>query len=497
MTAVNQRGLRASTQIVFLAAVVLFMGITRVFGLVLHDPLLGYANNYDMSRIQACHQIWPADPAILPEASTPEAPLRYYTLDRHGIPGQQSDSPCFASSELLFTWPAIWLADHWNRLVGETRISLQAIGAFKATVLCLTALLASWLFYRWGCYRSLLAHALVFLVVLADPGVTLYLNTFYSEFSAVYFLYLGVLGIGVLVVRDYRPAWLLPVLLALAGLGLSKPQHMPLALVLAGLLGVWLATRGCWRLAPVIVLAALLPLVLYASGALLVRDATMAQVNRTNLLGGLLGVVPESQQRPVLAGLGMPEDCLALAGSNWHQLRHAGSAACMAAGELEYHRVAGLLARHPQYLLQMVASAVPKTQRWVMGFYGQVEGQNKGLATQYRWSVFALFKPLQAAGYSLFFCLPLVIALARLLFRRASGQYLPEFDQGLLGLALLQWCVLGVAVTGDGFVDIAKHTHLALVLLLAQYCLLFMQSCVWPGRWFVSRHTVSRNAVSH
>ena len=461
---------------VFLAAVVLFIGILRIFGLVFHDPLLGYANNYDMTRIQACHQIWPADPAIAPGTATPEAPLRYYTLDRRG------DESCFASSELLFTGPAIWLAEHWSRVSGETHINLQAIGAFKATVLCLTALLVSWLFYRWQCYRSLLAHALVFLLVLADPGVTLYLNTFYSEFSAVYFLYLGVLGIGVLVVRDYRPVWLLPVLLALVGLGLSKPQHMPLALVLAGLLGVWLARHGHWRQVPVIVLAALLPLVLYASGALLVRDATMAQVNRTNLLGALLSVVPDSEQRQVLADLGMPEECLVLAGSNWHQLRHAGSAACMAAGELEYHRVAGLLVRHPQYLLQMVANAVPKTQRWVMGFYGQVEGQNRGLAAQYRWSLFALFKPLQAVGYSVFFGLPLFIVLARLLSRRVSGKDLSVTDQGLLGLALLQWCVLGVAVTGDGFVDIAKHTHLALVLLLAQYSLLLILCGFWLGR---------------
>ena len=47
---------------VVLNMVIFWIGIIRMFLVILHSPLLGYANNYDMVRLQACQQIWPSDP---------------------------------------------------------------------------------------------------------------------------------------------------------------------------------------------------------------------------------------------------------------------------------------------------------------------------------------------------------------------------------------------------------------------------------------------------
>ena len=33
--------------------------LMRLFSFIAHDPLLAYGKNYDMIRLQACHQIWP------------------------------------------------------------------------------------------------------------------------------------------------------------------------------------------------------------------------------------------------------------------------------------------------------------------------------------------------------------------------------------------------------------------------------------------------------
>ena len=468
-----------------MALVLLLLGMYRIFSLVLHDPLLAYANNVDMVRLQACHQIWPADPSIVPTHSTPDAPLRFYSRE------QRVDALCLVSSELLFTAPAIVLAEQWNRVAGEQHVSIQAIGLFKAFVLCLTAAVISTVLYRQGYKRSVLAHALVFGLVLNDPGITLYLNTFYSEFSAVYFLYIGLTGLGLLHLQTgmdakagqplvrYRFWMLCLTMTGLLGLGFSKPQHMPLALLLASV-AAWKTIQLGSKIWILPMLASgLIPLLFHFSGLLPMRDAVMAQVNKTDMLGALLGVVPQQEQAAVLAQLAMPEDCMAVAGSNWHQLRRTGSVACMAAAELHYSRVLQLFIRQPAYWLDMLVTAIPKTQRWVMGFYGQVEGRQKALAMDYCWTLFALLKPLGTTMYTVFFCLPAAVLIGFQAIRRAMGIPIAPLQtvtqQGIAAcglLAVLQWSVLGIAVLGDGYVDIAKHTHLALTLLISQMVLL-------------------------
>lgn len=176
---------RSNQLITLLACLLLFMGIGRIFSLVTHNPVLGYANNYDMIRLQACHQIWPSDRIVNITAGTPAAPLRRYTLDKH------VDTPCFPSSELLFTSIGIEAGKLKNLVTGEVLISIKTIGLVKAIFLAMTAMLISLYFYKRKMYAALLANGLIVGIALSDPGITLYLNTFYTEFSAVYFFVSG------------------------------------------------------------------------------------------------------------------------------------------------------------------------------------------------------------------------------------------------------------------------------------------------------------------
>jgi len=446
------------------SSVLVLLALWRILTLLLHEPLLGYANNFDMIRLQACHQVWPADPGIAAGVRTETAPLEWYTLSR------QLDAPCFASSEWLFTSAGVGLARLGQWLTGEPVFSIRLVGGCKALVLAVTILLAHWQFWRQGRVRVMGGHAVLVVLLLSDPAITLYLNTFYTEFSAAYFLYLTLLGLvllspGTVGVRDY-----LPLLAGLAGLALSKAQHLPIALMFACLASAWLWRRNASASALLaVMLAAVLPAFLLGSGVMANRDDGYNRVIRADLLGAMLGTLPASQHHDLLQRLSMPTDCLPLAGSNWHQQTREAKPVCDAIGSLDYRAVAWHFARDPGHLLDMLRHAIPRSQRWIVGFYGQVAGEKLGQASEYTWSLNLLLKMVPSGTYTLLFCLPGVLLCAEWLLRR--GASLPLDDGFLLALVLLagQWAVLVVSVVGDGFVDIPRHTHLSVTLLLAQY----------------------------
>ncbi|MEZ5435116.1 MAG: hypothetical protein R3E67_00320 [Pseudomonadales bacterium] len=56
-----------------------------------------------------------------------------------------------------------------------------------------------------------------FVAVMCDPGITLYLSTLYSEFAAVYFLYISLLGLVMLALENWRLRWSAPCLVGLIG----------------------------------------------------------------------------------------------------------------------------------------------------------------------------------------------------------------------------------------------------------------------------------------
>lgn len=66
---------------VWLAILLLVSGSIRIFQVVLHEPLYGYANQSDMGRMQYCFGIWPQQPSINPYAAHLSAPFSFYKMD--------------------------------------------------------------------------------------------------------------------------------------------------------------------------------------------------------------------------------------------------------------------------------------------------------------------------------------------------------------------------------------------------------------------------------
>jgi hypothetical protein len=160
-----------------LVAVLLGAGAVRLFSLVLHEPLLGYGNNYDMIRVQACHQLWPTAEGYSPATGSPAHPLDMYRFDRSLTIGMRS---CLPSSEHLFTYLGEGMTYVLKGASSRPTVPIRLFGFLRALALGTFAVLFSLWFLARGDGRAAIANGLIFAGILTDPSNTLYLNTFYS-----------------------------------------------------------------------------------------------------------------------------------------------------------------------------------------------------------------------------------------------------------------------------------------------------------------------------
>ena len=451
--------------IVLLACLLLFIGIGRIFSLAMYNPVLGYANNYDMIRLQACHQIWSADTIIDITAGTPTAPLRRYTLDK------RVETPCFPSSELLFTHSGIELGKLKNLATGEVLISIKTIGLVKAIFLAVTAIFASLFFYRSQLYGAMLANGLVMLLVLSDPGITLYMNTFYTEFSAVYFLYLALIGVVVTAAGQWKLIHSAPLLIGLLGLGFSKPQHMPLALCMGLLLATFaLVIQRQWKIIPALLLCSLMPLLLQTSGYFEPRNESMVRVNKVNLVGSMLGITNNPER--VLTDLTLPDSCKILAGRNGYDPEIQKSNICPELKKIGNGTITLALIKNPLLLAKLVQIALEQQKNWVFDMYGQVEHGRTESAGHYQRTISSF---VQALPNSMLVLLPFIATLAVIMLL-IGGRYrsgvLRQEHLYLLMLIATQAVIVVSAILEGGSVGAAKSIHLFFPLLLSQFIFL-------------------------
>lgn len=455
---------------ILIACLFLFMGIGRIFTLVGHNPVLAYANSYDMIRLQACHQIWPADKFVNITTGTPAAPLRRYTLDKH------VDTPCFPSSELIFTSIGIELGKLKNLVSGESLISIKTIGFVKALFLSLTALIVSIYFYRKQLYVALLTNATVMLMALSDPGVTLYLNTFYTEFSAVYFLYIALVGVVIWAQAHYRAlaSWLL--LIGLVGLGFSKPQHMALACSFGVMLSVYALYQENIRAIPAILLCASLPLLLQISGGYTPRNASMIRVENINVVGSLLSRTPTP--RVLLADLGLPESCQVLAGKNGYNPILQQKNICPEVSQLSTSTVLLTLTKHPLLFAGLIASTLEQQKNWIVDLYGQVERERYGSVSNYQRSIANVAHQLPKDFFSYLFAASLLVAvIATLAHRNPTHSKAHHYLFLLLGVLTI---LIVNTVLQSGLVGVDKNIQLCLPLTVTLVLVIFFVLATQP-----------------
>jgi hypothetical protein len=454
-----------------LAFVLIAVGALRVHAVVGAAPMLGYANQFDMGRTSACIGLWPDIPMEARLRAHPEAPIATYVRD------ERHPQDCYWSSELLFVAPVAALMG-----VGD-KLDLRVVGAVKGVALVAIALaFGAMLRNRPG---LALAHAVVFALVVCDPIVTLWMNTLYTEFSALFFAYASVVltvAIGARPVSSAPPprSQVIALALSLAGLGLSRQQHMwlPALLALPLVFSLWSPAR---RSALVLVAVAAAVAALQA-GHLSAQSAIV----RANSVDVVLGaVLPASTNQALTASrLGLPERCLRSVGASWYvTMGESLQSTCPEAFETPRSRVVALLATEPSTLWRAALRAVPQLQGWRLGYMGSVEGQSFGGGKAARDVGGALAVSIApfVAGIPLTVFMQMLAAAGALLLASGAACVAAAVSRrsaplawSLYALTAVAWYAIVSSIFGDGYVELPRHAHLASVAFYAALVLLIV-----------------------
>jgi hypothetical protein len=469
-----------------LAWLLLGLALLRGLQVLASDPLLAIANNYDTIRVQSCIEAWPVrDASIHPTTRSPAAPFERYRFTDIG-------GTCFMTSEALFAWlawPGMWLE---QSLTEDRSFSIRWKGSLQFGL---------WLALAIGCTRRLLAldrsdlaagHAAVAAVAFVDPGNLLYFNTFYTESSAVLFLYALLAGCVVTMAQNgrARPWRDLAIGLAAMLLALAKIQHLfvPLVTVLCVALVAWLCRLDRRRLLLVVTLGALLGssaqwLHMNSAGNDSIRSANLVDTLFTALLPNA------SQPEAMLSELGLPATCIEQSGSSWYSPGMSDRKLCPEVFALRQPGLIAAAVRDPLMLGRALVGGAKRADAWIPAGLGVVEGQDSmGLpASIPSWSrVHAKAGPLVRCAL---ICVLPVLALVLVCARRSSTQ--APANAVLLVLCVLPLVVLTTAILGDGYVDVPKHFQLGFASLTAAVVVL---ACLALDR--VLRGIESRRAMS-
>ena len=151
------------------------LGTLRLAGVVLSEPMLGYANQYDMARTSACLDLWPDVPFAERSLAHQHAPLPAY-IDFH-----DEAARCFPSTTVAFAAAAKRALQTVGALglVSLERYPLQAVGVVQG--LALLAVVVAFCYAETPRPAARLAHCAVFALVLTDPANGMWLNTLYTE----------------------------------------------------------------------------------------------------------------------------------------------------------------------------------------------------------------------------------------------------------------------------------------------------------------------------
>ena len=454
-----------------LAFVLIGIGALRVYAVVGAVPVLGYANQFDMGRTSACVGLWPDVPAMERLHAHPEAPIATYVRD------ERHPQDCYWSSELLFVAPLAALMS-----VGDT-IDLRVVGAVKGSVLVLIAVaFGVMLRMRPG---SALAHAAVFALVVCDPVVTLWMNTLYTEFAALLFAYASVVlvvAIGARPVQSDPPArtQVVALALSLAGLGLSRQQHMwlPALLILPLVFALWAPARRA-----ALFLVAVASAVAVAQAEHLSPQSSIVEANNVDVVLG--AVLPASRDEALTASrLGLPERCLASVGANWYvTMGERLRSTCPEALVTPRSRVIALVAIEPVTLLRAALRAVPQLQDWSLGYLGRVAGRRfaDGSATHKIGGALTTSIAPVVAEIPLLAFMQMLAAAGAVFLASGVACFVAACSRRGAPLALTLYALTGVAwyaimssVFGDGYVEVPRHAHLASVALYATCVVMLM-----------------------
>lgn len=478
--------------LVALSVIFIWIAATRIFYVVLHDPMLGYGNQFDMGRTAACLDLWPNLPGGPRDVAYFEAPIEKH--QRIAVASQR----CYPSAEAMLDWVAIRVDSIRRYFANDTLVDMRSIGLLKALLLTVAACVAHHALRADP--RVALAHAAAFMLVMADPVLTLYLNTLYGEFVAALGAYAAITGIVAMTLnRRWTVSTLVLFVSGVGCLAFSRLQHVLLPLffiaILAALTLVGTPVRRWLR--DHFVTCMIIVLLLGASAASIVVNASFMkanpifhEVNRNNTLFSAL--LPAAKQPDaVVAALGLPAECAALVHSDFFRKTWRGqSGACPEALAVSPLRVLAHFAYEPRAILIFVGRGILLASAWRMPYVGEVANAVSERAPSgplhIAASVDALGRTMSYSAHVIFWVVPVLggliagmsLLLASSRSRRGAGAGDAEYrscsaaQMALFALSALTVSAWVTSLLGDGYSEFARHIHLGLVAALASWVLL-------------------------
>ncbi len=451
-----------SRVIVLVLASLWLIGTLRAFALWAHDPLYAYANSYDQVRYTNCFHFYPdRSPAIPPEENSPSAPFAKFRFIANPNP------MCYWSSELVFGGGTalIWKLDELRG--GSGLHDVRWAGALRWLALLALSITFSLAWLRRGDTRVAIANAALVPLLFADPGNTLYLDTFYAEWTALLAAY--ALIASYLLWRNDAVSGRRFSLLALAAfaLALAKIQHLMLPLGLAIVVMVierMGRKRIGWR-GLALGIGALAGLVIQA--VQLGRDNGMMdsihQYNRADVV--FTALLPFANDRPaLLTELGIDPACAVYSGLHAWELPDLPERACSGLDGFTRGKELIALVRHPGMTLRLAGHGVLGLDPWIAKNIGEIEGASVATIPTSMPSVGPLLHayPMVQLAILALPLLALLVLLARPGVRKGSR----ALDFAALTVALM-CATLAITVLGDGLADTAKQGHLIVNAALA------------------------------
>ncbi|HUQ27784.1 MAG TPA: hypothetical protein VM051_04285 [Usitatibacter sp.] len=451
----------------WIGVLLILAGLARAGAVILQDPMVGYANQSDMHGTSACVGLFPAaDPAS--RAPTADAPISRYAL------GARTDG-CYLSAEVGISATAVALARATG--VDATRFRLQWVGYVKLALLFGAAFLIAWLLRDHPAASAF--HGLVVLLVLADPVVTLWMNTLYQEFALVWSLYLVMAAGCVLALYDRQSllTWALLVM-GLVVLAVARAEYALLAPVLfiAAWPWLWHSSHRLTTAAAVITIAAM-----GVGLFVLPKPLQVAKGDRTDTYLQLIVPASSSTIRG-LGTLGLPDTCEPLVGASWQRQRgESVEKSCPQVYALSGFSLVRFAADEPAGFARAAARLMPAAQGIAPTYLGTLEGQRGKTIDDLPWWGFSPIRAMDALlPAPVFVAMTLATwmlapagLVALLVLRRWRGDPLaPLLLAMLLGLTAIYSFVATMA--GGGLTEAARHylpgslaTYVALLGVIA------------------------------
>ena len=486
---------RGHTILNVLIVLCLMLGSARVLLLVLHDPLYGYANNYDFVRMESWFQLWPNTEGTSPTAAHGSAPFSRY---RFGDP----DTPelRYVSSELLFIYSSIKLHPLVNRIldIPSDVFDIRTLGCVKAIAFILVAGWLTCLYRKRSTWLGVLS-AMAFLIFFSDPANIMYFNTLYTEFSVFLFSYLsiGLLFYIAVISATRLPSLPLTIVLfvSLLLLGTSKMQFYLVPLILSVFFLIVVSIRF-WGRVPVTYLILVLLLTFAVMFGIFQLHTYQDQlglgtgIRLANATHTYLGALLPAMDDPVrgLEILQIPDRCAEYIGREKNAPWFA-PPPCPETTEVSRLRVALVLLREPQVLTRMVAIALPQSRPLLLQHLGHIEGEENGSLksdnTLLSLGLSSLIDGLSYQHYKTLLALTLagiIVSMFQLIWFRIKRtiQYTHARHRCNLSLfhiliSIIVFYAFFSSLFGDGYVEFPKHFYLGQIFLPMVMCVSFAQ----------------------